>query len=96
MNLLLDHKADENCRVIRKVVLLGHEEPAGSERWDRARTILIMLSEPRPRARARSNPPAISRQRCRKNSLPTMFEESELEQAILLREISRCSSLEIT
>ena len=57
MHMLLDHKAEMGYRSVDRVVLLGKRGFDPANEWGPARSFLIVLSEPRSRKRASSDPP---------------------------------------
>lgn len=57
VHMLLDHKSEIGYRLVERVVLLGREDLVPGLQWEQARTLFIILSEPRPRKRAASELP---------------------------------------
>lgn len=57
VNMLLDHKAEIGYRSVDRVVLLSKEGLVSDNQWGPTRSFLIVLSEPRERKRAASEPP---------------------------------------
>ncbi|KAL8819999.1 MAG: hypothetical protein Q9191_007610, partial [Dirinaria sp. TL-2023a] len=57
VNMLLDHKESIGYKYVDRVVLFGKEGIIFGSEWGSARTLLMILSEPRSRKRASSAPP---------------------------------------
>ena len=52
-----DHKSEMRYRLVNRMVHLGRKDRIPGLEWGLARTLLIILSGPRPRTRAASEPP---------------------------------------
>ena len=72
MHMLLDHKAEVAYRSVDRVILVGQKDLDPSK----ARSFLILLSEPRPRKRAASDLPFLpsTKRRRLSNSVEYIFE----------------------
>ena len=59
VNMLLDHKAEIEYKYVDRIVLFGKKNMAVGREWESARSVMILLSEPRSRKRAATAPPEI-------------------------------------
>lgn len=67
LNMILDHKLAISYKMVDRVVLLGRDIP--DQRWDLARTFLLLLSEPRSRKRASTQIPGPEPERKRRRTM---------------------------